>query len=320
MKPKERMERDITTLLRQSEELIKSMLAKPEVNQTELARLYEMQRDDGSFAIAQDPDMPSDARVDFVIMPTHKNTAILIRAYLKDSQSVLENLLIDALNASAEIGLRGHGYEATDTLIEILQIYIDCGVKSFLMQYPYIAPKFCAMIQNARTMIESRIATKQTNEPWKGDYMTTFKDIADNLSLSGNRYYVAYGSNMSREQMERRCPDAQMVGRSYLQGWKLTMPFYANIEPDKDARTPVLIWEISESDEARLDKWEGYPNCYDKHYLTVDVDGKKLPALVYIMTEKHKNSGHSKDEKYETKIVKAYVDLGFSLEEYSPRR
>ena len=30
------------------------------------------------------------------------------------------------------------------------------------------------------------------------------------------RYYIAYGSNLHKEQMSRRCPDARVVGTGWL--------------------------------------------------------------------------------------------------------
>lgn len=44
------------------------------------------------------------------------------------------------------------------------------------------------------------------------------------------RMYMAYGSNMNKEQMHDRCKDAKVCGSGGLSDWCLTMPFYANIE------------------------------------------------------------------------------------------
>ena len=35
------------------------------------------------------------------------------------------------------------------------------------------------------------------------------------------RYYIAYGSNLSTEQMAFRTPDAKIVGKAILYGWQL---------------------------------------------------------------------------------------------------
>lgn len=107
------------------------------------------------------------------------------------------------------------------------------------------------------------------------------------------RYYIAYGSNLSVEQMADRCPDAKVVGTAVLHGWQLLFKGCATIEPNPAKETPVLIWEISERDEKRLDCYEGFPSFYYKKDLGVEVkpmdggEAMELIAMVYIMDEKH---------------------------------
>lgn len=108
-----------------------------------------------------------------------------------------------------------------------------------------------------------------------------------------SRYYIAYGSNLSVEQMKHRTPDAKIVGTATLQGWRLLFKGCATIEPKEGREVPVLIWEISDTDEKNLDRYEGYPIYYYKRELPVTVtplDGgapRELTAMVYIMDEKH---------------------------------
>lgn len=85
------------------------------------------------------------------------------------------------------------------------------------------------------------------------------------------KYYVAYGSNLSVDQMAHRCPDATIVGTGVLKDWELVFRVHATIEPRPGCTVPVLVWAISERDEARLDRYEGYPRYYVKKYLSVPV-------------------------------------------------
>lgn len=105
-----------------------------------------------------------------------------------------------------------------------------------------------------------------------------------------NRLYIAYGSNMNLTQMAWRCPGAEVVGKTILNGWRLTFQgrynaAHANIVPDETARTPVLVWSISEEHEASLDRYEGVAGgYYRKHHMPVTVNGKTYRrALVYLM-------------------------------------
>ena len=90
--------------------------------------------------------------------------------------------------------------------------------------------------------------------------------------------------------MRFRCPDARVVGKAYLKDWKLVFKFHADIEPCRGCRVPVLIWEISERDERRLDRYEGYPDYYVKKDLEVMMmdTGKSIVAMAYVMTAERK--------------------------------
>ena len=109
--------------------------------------------------------------------------------------------------------------------------------------------------------------------------------------MESKRYYIAYGSNLSVEQMRHRTPDAKIVGTAVLKGWQLLFRCFATIRENPDYDTPVLVWDISERDEASLDRYEGFPRLYYKKELPVTVtplnggEPVNVTAMVYIMTE-----------------------------------
>lgn len=103
------------------------------------------------------------------------------------------------------------------------------------------------------------------------------------------KLYVAYGSNLNKEQMSHRCPDAKPVYTGYLENWELIYRgsktgAYATIRRKKGYRVPVAVWSISETDEKNLDIYEGYPRFYYKQnvYVTLQ-DGSRIKAMVYIL-------------------------------------
>lgn len=131
------------------------------------------------------------------------------------------------------------------------------------------------------------------------------------------RYYIAYGSNLSTEQMAFRTPDAKIVGRAILYGWQLLFKVHATIEENPKKNTPVLVWEISEADEKRLDCYEGYPNYYYKKELPVEVfpiDGGEpvqLTAMVYIMADGHEL--REPTPEYYRVLAQGYLDFHFPM-------
>lgn len=132
-----------------------------------------------------------------------------------------------------------------------------------------------------------------------------------------SRYYIAYGSNLSVEQMKHRTPDAKIIGTSVLEGWRLLFKGCATIEPKEGREVPVLIWEISDTDEKNLDRYEGHPTYYYKRELPVLVtplDGgapRELTAMVYIMDEKH--TFRMPSLYYYDVLHRGYRTFGFDL-------
>lgn len=130
------------------------------------------------------------------------------------------------------------------------------------------------------------------------------------------KIYIAYGSNMSAAQMARRCPDAKLITAGWLDNHTLEFYLHATVEPSKWAedRVPVLIWEISDRDEASLDRYEGVPHYYTKETATVHgTDGNTYTGLIYIMNKDMQRMSMP-DKSYVDGIQSAYRALGFAAE------
>ena len=83
--------------------------------------------------------------------------------------------------------------------------------------------------------------------------------------------YFAYGSNLNHFQMKRRCKDSIFLKKINLNNFKLTFRSKyraADIEPKKNSIVPGALFEISKSDEKKLDVYEDYPALYKKYYFT----------------------------------------------------
>ena len=95
--------------------------------------------------------------------------------------------------------------------------------------------------------------------------------------------YLAYGSNLHIQHMQQRCPTAEVLGTSTLLGYRLVFNGVATIEPDPDRSVPVLLWDIKPADEPPLDRYEGFPHLYRRETVQVELNGKTVDAMVYIM-------------------------------------
>ena len=97
--------------------------------------------------------------------------------------------------------------------------------------------------------------------------------------------YFAYGSNLNLFQMKRRCKDSIFLKKINLKDFRLTFRSKygaADIEPKKNSVVPGGLFEISKSDEKKLDVYEDYPILYKKHYFYYY--GKKV--MTYTMVKK----------------------------------
>ena len=97
--------------------------------------------------------------------------------------------------------------------------------------------------------------------------------------------YFAYGSNLHHFQMKRRCKDSIFIKKINLEDFRLTFRSKyraADIEPKKNSIVPGGLFEISKSDEKKLDVYEDYPILYKKYYFLHH--GKRI--MTYTMVKK----------------------------------
>lgn len=108
--------------------------------------------------------------------------------------------------------------------------------------------------------------------------------------------YAAYGSNMDPAQMADRCPHSPQAGTGWLDGWRLTFGgedigwegALATVveEEAEDARVFVVLYEVSETDEQALDRWDGATlGYYSKLRVRVaTLEGDAL-AWLYVLND-----------------------------------
>ena len=121
--------------------------------------------------------------------------------------------------------------------------------------------------------------------------------------------YFAYDSNLNHFQMKRRCKDSIFFKKTKLKNFKLTFRSKyraADIEPKKNSYVPGAIFEISKSDEKKLDIYEDYPKLYKKYYFSYY--GKRV--MTYIMTKKTLFTFPT--ERYLNVIKRGYKDCNLN--------
>tara|TARA_Y100000817_G_C16611328_1_gene435291 strand:- start:124 stop:528 length:405 start_codon:yes stop_codon:yes gene_type:complete len=119
--------------------------------------------------------------------------------------------------------------------------------------------------------------------------------------------YFAYGSNLNHFQMKRRCKDSVFIKKFELKGYKLNFRSKyraADIEKKRNSIVPGGLFEISKSDEKKLDLYEDFPNLYTKIYFKYY--NKKV--MTYIMN--YKTEFRYPTERYLNIVKQGYKDCG----------
>ena len=105
--------------------------------------------------------------------------------------------------------------------------------------------------------------------------------------------HFAYGSNMCRAAMRRRCPGAIALGPAILEGWRFVVGIggHGSIEPRPGGVVHGGLWRLRARDLAAINAYEGVDTgVYLRRILPVRRGARLHPALVYIV----RRPGHGK--------------------------
>ena len=120
--------------------------------------------------------------------------------------------------------------------------------------------------------------------------------------------YFAYGSNLHRKQMKRRCKNSRFISCHILKNYQLVFRSKygaADIQRKKGSSVLGAIYDINKADEKKLDVYEEFPKVYIKKYFKIL--GKKV--MFYYMPSKTKQTEPSR--KYLNLIIQGYEDCGY---------
>ena len=123
--------------------------------------------------------------------------------------------------------------------------------------------------------------------------------------------YFAYGSNLNHFQMKRRCKDSKFIKKINLKGYTLNFRSKyraADIEKKNNSIVPGGLYEISKSDEKKLDVYEDYPILYKKLYFTY----YNKTVMTYIMV--NKTEFRYPTERYLNVVKQGYKDCKLNFD------
>ena len=97
--------------------------------------------------------------------------------------------------------------------------------------------------------------------------------------------HFAYGSNMSRALMHRRCPQAKALGTASISGWRfvITPDGFGSIVPSAGGVVHGVLWRLTPRDLAAINAYESLDSgLYARRILPVRHGSRRVPALLYI--------------------------------------
>jgi hypothetical protein len=97
--------------------------------------------------------------------------------------------------------------------------------------------------------------------------------------------YFAYGSNMSRPLMRRRCPTAREIGTATLAGWRfvVTPDGYGSIARRAGALVRGVLWRLAPRDLAAINAYESLDSgLYLRRVVSVRCGARRVAALTFV--------------------------------------
>jgi hypothetical protein len=97
--------------------------------------------------------------------------------------------------------------------------------------------------------------------------------------------HFAYGSNMDRAGMARRCPGATYLGRALLDDHRflITTDGYASVQRAPGEEVHGVLWRLTPRDLSALNAYEGLDGgLYSRAMMPVRSDERRVSAMVYL--------------------------------------
>jgi gamma-glutamylcyclotransferase len=127
-------------------------------------------------------------------------------------------------------------------------------------------------------------------------------------------YYFAYASNLSKKQMQLRCPESRPLFTAVLPNYKMVFTGWsrqwrggkATIKSVRGEKVRGAIYEVSEACLRQMDKYEA---GYTRYNVTVfDEDSEPHQAITYVKAGQIEETLPSRE--YGAVIRQGYQDWG----------
>jgi gamma-glutamylcyclotransferase (GGCT)/AIG2-like uncharacterized protein YtfP len=123
--------------------------------------------------------------------------------------------------------------------------------------------------------------------------------------MAENILYFSYGHNTNIGEMLKRIPEAKLLGRASVHGYKFSLEHFSNIQPDKNSSIEGVLYSIPKNVVPTLDFLEDHRTHYKHITLPVNYGGKIVKAYAYQMFSNYQ------DKKLPTRKYINFIAQGY---------
>jgi len=147
----------------------------------------------GSWCVAPDDLMDSDARIDFIFKPTYLAVATLSLAKINypsvtNSINNYDEKLKNGLKFCTYRNLQGHGYDSIIQMIDAYKILSMGKVPLLLYRSPELSIELKRVLDNVANTIALKLANNDAIGAWGEDYSEGFSGAIETMILLNDEY------------------------------------------------------------------------------------------------------------------------------------
>jgi len=148
----------------------------------------------GSWCVAPDDLMDSDARVDFIFKPTYLAVATLSLAkidypLITNSINNYDEKLKNGLKFCTYRNLQGHGYDSIIQMIDAYKILSMGKVPLLLYRYPELSIDLKRVLDDVANTMAYKFENSDAKGVWGEDYSEGFSSALETMILMNDEYF-----------------------------------------------------------------------------------------------------------------------------------
>ena len=250
-----------TTLDRRYNVLDKELLFKF------LNMAIDLQDENGNIVLFKDEYMPGDARADIIYKPTYATAVVAIFTYhyhkseFTDSMMTFFKKLISTFDS-----IKGHGFDAADTVLETMEMLSNDIVKSFIENNPELGTTLSKTINHY--LVEFKKALSSGEKITHG-----FNSTPQNPRLQKivsfwdgkDKPVFVYGTLLKGQKAHHLLEGADYCGKFALQNCAMfNLGSFPGLKRRKGEQIIGEVYFVTEETLERLDKYEGEGTLYNR--------------------------------------------------------